>query len=574
MTFDIIIKNGVICDGTGAPSYNADIGITGNIISYIGDLSSSEAGQIIDAAGKTVTPGFIDPHTHVDMSLFIAPQMEPYLKQGVTTVVTGNCGHGSAPSGKEIFYGMILDSDYLDDIGADDFDLIPLFSDKAAASAALEKRFGVALDWSSFGSFLEKCSKMPLGCNVASLIGYNAVRTSVMGKDCLRAASAEEIKKLSAVTKSCMEEGAFGFSTGRDPFYKPGPYVSDDEAVAMLKIVARYDGIFASHTYNYNKDGLCDRIGGYEEMLRQAKAASIRANVSHVHVMGMAQTPEGAERAAEETIAYFDRMKSQGVDLSYDVIPTPMSTDFTLPSVAYHIKPLVLMSGSRKRLAKNLKLSQFRDMIRAMASGGPLSYMDEYWFEEMTVLSHKNQRYAGKSLLQCADEMGLDPLDAFMDIFIEDPFMAGDMVAPSFSRAVEILMNHEGAMPCSDGCSYPKELNQTGNDEIPVYLNSPNISYIPRFLTHYCLDNFEEAVHRASGLVADRFNIKNRGKIKTGNFADITILDRSALHSFDEDENPLQDPLGIELVLVNGQIAVKDGVLTGRFAGEMLRKNR
>lgn len=290
MTFDIIIKNGVICDGTGAPSYTADIGITGSTISYIGDLRGSEAGQIIDVADKTITLGFIDPHTHVDMSLFIAPQMEPYLKQGVTTVVTGNCGHGSAPSGKEIFYGMILDSDYLDDIGA--------------------------------------------------------------------------------------------------------------------------------------------------------------------------------------------------------------------------------------------------------------------------------------------DEMGLDQLDAFMNIFIEDPFMAGDMVAPSFSRAVEILMNHEGAMPCSDGCSYPKELNQTGNDEIPVYLNSPNISYIPRFLTHYCLDNFEEAVHRASGLVADRFNIKNRGKIKTGNFADITILDRKALHSFDEEDNPLQDPLGTELVLVNGQIAVKDGVLTGRFAGEMLRKSR
>ena len=162
--FDIVIKNGLICDGTGGPIYLADIGITGDVITYIGEISLTDDDgkdcKVIDAAGKTVTPGFIDPHTHVDQSILTAPAMEPYLKQGVTTVVTGNCGYGMAPQGEEVFYCSDLDQEFLNLAGADPFALLSLLFDREKAAAAYEKRYGVRLDWRSFDAFNRKCDEL------------------------------------------------------------------------------------------------------------------------------------------------------------------------------------------------------------------------------------------------------------------------------------------------------------------------------------------------------------------------------------------------------------------------------
>lgn len=197
---------------------------------------------------------------------------------------------------------------------------------------------------------------------------------------------------------------------------------------------------------------------------------------------------------------------------------------------------------------------------------------DTCWLGELFISKHRNPAYAGQYLHHCAEKRNLSALDGLMAVFAEDPDMTADLAAPDFQQSVDLLCSSEIAMPCSDGSSYSKDTNLSGNAEIGVYPNSMNISYIPRYLNRYGKKDFAKAVSQASGFVARRFGIEKRGVIKEGSFADLVVMDRTLLRSFDEEENPLQDPEGILYVLVNGQIAVENNVLTKKAAGRVLRK--
>ncbi len=574
--FDILIKNGTICDGTGEPCYKADIGIEGDRITYIGTDPAKTAEAVIDAEGKTITPGFIDTHTHADLSLLMEPAMEPFVKQGVTTVVTGNCGYSMAPQGDETFYCFSMNQKYQELAGADSGDPLPLIYERKQAAEAFEKMYGVKADWKTFKEYNSLCDKGPLGCNVAPLVGYSAVRTAVMGKDCCREATEDEVRRMEQAVEDAMQEGAFGMSTGRDPAYLPGPFATDEEIHKMVKIVAKHGGVFASHTANYDDEGRENRMGGYEEMLRQAEGTGVKVHVSHVHVMNMAADEKGAAQAAEKTLAYFDRAKDSGVDLTFDVIPSPSCCNFTLTSFGYYLKPLVLMAGGQKELAELWQTEAFRKKLYNMLEEGQLPALDinaeDNLLAELCVLKHKNPLYVGKYIPQCAEIMGKEPFDAAMEMFCEDLEMVADFIAPVLGDSVDILCRSDYAMPCSDGFGFSKETNLTGCDEAPAYPNSMNIGLIPRYLTRYGGGDFEKAVYKASGLPAQRFGIEKRGVLKEGNFADLVILDRDNLHSFDEEENPLQDPEGISYVLVNGKVAFGPDGLAKNGTGRILRK--
>ena len=314
--YDILIRNILVCDGTGAPAFPADVGISAERIVFIGNASEKTLSdtairhcRIIDGSGKILTPGFIDPHTHADLSVLLHPEMEPYLKQGVTTVVTGNCGYSMAPQGESVFYWPIMDQGFAERTGIDPYTTQTMFFERKRAKAALKERFDLELDWHTFKEFQEKCAGMPLGCNQANLVGHSAIRTAAMGMDCLRAASEGELAAMKKMTREAMEAGAFGISTGRDPVYLPGPYGNEKEIRGLLQIVKEYDGIFASHTKNWDAAGRPDRIGGYMEMMNQCRDLGIRTNISHVHVMNMAISAQDAVKAADKTLSYFQEQE-------------------------------------------------------------------------------------------------------------------------------------------------------------------------------------------------------------------------------------------------------------------------
>jgi len=574
MLFDLIIRGGMIADGTGKDSFKADIGVRGDRIEAIGDLSAAEAAGVIDASGCAVTPGFIEPHSHADLNILFDPGMESYLMQGVTTVVGGNCGHGMAPIGDEVYRSAIVDFRVVYEADPSYFNLVKLMVDKDPAARALKKLYNIDLDWHTYGEYIDKCNQKGMGANIAPLIGYSAVRNAVMGKDCLREATLDEIARMEQLVDECMKEGAFGISTGRDMTYIPGPYATDEETVRMLRIAKNYGGIFSSHTYNVDLKGSPGRMEGYVEMLEQAKAAGIRANVSHVHVMGMAATPGDALKAARDTLAYFEKMEAEGLDLSYDVIPSPYSADFTIPYFAFLLRPFVLMSGSRRQLAENFKIPDFREMVHKVIS--MYQQLDPSFpgsiYPFVAVLRHANADYVGKNLLAFAKEREADPLDLVMDLFAGDPDMEANVTMSGFEEANDLLCRHRMAMPCADGVSCSKDTNFSGFDETPLYPNAMTISFIPRFLTVHAKERFEDTVRQISGYPAERFGIEGRGVIKEGNYADLVVLDRGALRSHDMDEDFLQYPEGYRHVIVNGVETVRDKKMLGAMAGKMLRK--
>jgi len=573
--FDLIIRGGLIADGTGKDAYKADIAVKGDKIVKIGDLSGEPAEREINACGRYVTPGFIDPHSHADMNLLFDPSMEAYLMQGVTTVVGGNCGHAIAPMGDEVWRSPLVDSKAQLEISPAYFGGFTMLFPKDKSIEPMKRIYGIDLDWHSFADYNEKCNKLPLGANVAPLIGYSAVRATVMGMDSLRDPTPEEVDKMAELTEECMKQGAFGISTGRDKSYVPSSYATDDEIIRMLKIVKSYDGVFASHTYNSPVKGEnLGRMDGYKEMVAQAKAADIRANISHVHVMGMGKTAEEGLQAAKDTIAYIEQQVAEGVDLSYDIIPSPHCTDFTVPHFAFWIKGLVLMSGGVEHLAENFKVPDFRKLVHTMASkGGILERLDPNgtFFGKVVVQSHKNKEYVGKFMAQIAEEKGVNPLDLMMDMFIEDPLMGANTSMGAFEEANDILCRHPLAMPCADGFSGGLDYDFGINEEISLKLNSMTISFMPRFILRHAKPRFEDTIRQISGFVAERFKIPGRGVIAEGNFADLVVLNRETLHSYDMDENPLQYPEGFEHVIVNGVPTIENKKRIGA-AGRVLSK--
>lgn len=575
--YDLIIQNGLIYDGTGADAYRADIGIVGDRIAHIGNLQGESAKKMIDAAGKAVTPGFIDPHSHADLSILTHPSMEAYLMQGVTTVVGGNCGHSMGPIGDEIYRSAIVDFPLTFAAEPKYFDLVSLLLPKEAAARAWRDIYGIELDWHSFADYVETCNRHGMDANIAPLVGYSAVRNAVMGADCMREATPEEQDRLEKLVKESMEAGAFGLSTGLDPQYLPGPYASDEETIRMLKIVREYNGIFTSHTFNVSPDGTGGRMEGYQKMLSQAKAAGVRANVSHVHLMGMAATAEEAVTAARNTIAYFEQMRRDGLDLSYDVIPTAEAIDFTIPYFAFFLRPFVLMSGSRAHLAENFRVGDFRQMVRTVLQSGMYPALDPKqpmnYYGMLSITRHTDASCIGSTFAALAARRGTDPLELMMDLFEQDPDMAVGMGPAGFTAANDLLCSHPMAMPSSDGFSCTKDTNLTTNAELPLYPNPMNLSFIPRFLLRSAHPRFEDTVRQASGFVAQRFNIADRGVLKVGAFADVVVLDRNQLRCYDEAENALQYPDGFEYVIVNGVVTIEHKHHLGARAGRMLRKS-
>lgn len=398
--YDILIKNGLICDGTGRDAYKADLAIKGNQITAIGNLSDSgnlndsgnscdlgdsgnscnpgniQAKKIINADGKIVAPGFIDAHCHADLNILMNPRAEAHLQQGVTTVVGGNCGHSMGIMGDELYRCAIMDFALTAKAAPSYFNLINLLLPRAAAADAFKELYGVEMNWHTLGEYIDVCNKHGMDINIVPLAGYSAVRNAVMGADSMREATPEELDRLEAAVRQAMEDGAFGLSTGLDPQYIPGLFATDEETIRMLKVVKEYDGIFTSHTFNTRADGSGNRMDGYRTMLEQAKAAGVRANVSHAHVIGMAADSEGAVKAAKETLEYFYKMKEEGVDLSYDVIPSAEAIDFTIPYFAFFLRPFVMISGSRKHLAENFRIPDFRQMVHTVIDAGMFPVFD------------------------------------------------------------------------------------------------------------------------------------------------------------------------------------------------------
>jgi N-acyl-D-amino-acid deacylase len=551
MEFDIIIRNGTVYDGGGAPGRKTDIGITDDRITALGDLAGASAAREINAAGLAVAPGFIDIHSHFDWPI-IDPDhsdlLSPLLKQGVTTMVTGNCGFSPAPLSdayKEIALRRVL----------------PLLLGGSDASRA---NVDAMFPWNSMGEFLDHMARQGVAFNVAELVGHGSIHTAVKGED-TAPPNREELEQMKNIARQCLEEGAFGISTGLG--YSPGIFSPQEEIIEFAKIAREYGAMFPSHLQAYSwVSPAYEEIGGEPHNLRSVKDfikigedTGQPLQISHLIFVGQ----KTWEDTTDAVIGEIEAAAKRGIDIGFDAYAYTVG----ISTIA-----VIFPAWALPDLVNNLKNPEIRERVwneLEMAKG-----MLQFGYDDLTLMwgaSPSLTQYEGMNISEIAAARGEEPFDSYCHLVIESNGLARIFLAQySGNENDESVLRRVLAHPLNSfetdcivtrqGWQYP---NAWGN--------------YPRILGHYVrelkLMTLEEAVRKMTSLPASRTGLKDRGLLRKGYAADVvvfnldTVIDRATL------KDPMQDSVGIDYVLLNGKVVVDNGhYSSGQLHGKVLRR--
>lgn len=537
MKFDIIIKRGKIVSGASNPWFSADVGIKNGRISRIRRLASSETEEIIDAEGLVVCPGFIDAHSHSDMILPFNPGVESTIRQGITTLVTGNCGFSLAPAAQ----------------ATKDL-LIKSVSPDIPRGAKLE------IDWNTFGEYLKHEEGIGLAANVGHLVGHGTVRIAVLGFE-NRTPTAKELGEMKGLVAEAMEAGALGISTGL--IYPPGMYAKIDELVELAKVVARYGGIYASHIRGEGKT----LIEALKEAIEIGERSKLPVEISHHKASGRPYWGK-----TSETLKMIEDIRKKGVDITCDQYPYTAG----MTSLATLLPPWA-HEGGLEKLVERLKSPEERRKIRLDMEKGIPGWENmavTYGWENIHVSSvktDKNSSLEGKNLVEIAKEKKKpNEFTALFDLLLEEEGQATMVIFSMDEDDVRRVMTHPSQMVGTDSLSVaPYGIMSAGKPHPRFYGTYPRI--LGRYVREEGVLTLEDAIRRMTSLPAQRFRLKNRGMIMEGMWADITIFDSDTIIDKATYDDPHRYPEGIEYVLVNGHIVLERGKNTGIHAGKVLR---
>jgi len=519
--FDLKIVNGRILDGTGGPERFADIGIAGDRIGDIGDLSAAEARDTVDASGKMVCPGFIDVHSHSDAYLLIEPSAPSKIFQGITTEVVGNCGASAGPR-----LGVCrMPSDW-----------------------QTQTYPGTWSTVADYRTLLESVGPAP---NVVLLVGHNTLRASVMGYED-RHATPDEIAGMRRLLDRSLDEGGAGLSTGL--VYAPGMFAPAAEIEELARVVAAHGGIYTSHMRSEGRR-LLEAI---DETLAVGRAAGCRVQVSHLKTSGRANW--GLIDGALDRIR---RARDEGLEVAADRYPyTASCTDLDV------ILPDWAAAGSRAEILARLRDPALRARIRdeMLASRGD----GDYW-DRLTIGSTRhaaNRDFAGRPIREVATALGLQPVDAALHLMDTDELGTGGIFHGMSEDNMWRILAEPWVMIGSDG--------SLRSPEGPLSHDHPhprNYGAFPRFL-RASLDGRTvppaEAVRKMTSLPADQFRLADRGRIAGGVKADVVVIDPAALRDTADYARPHQLAAGVDALVVNGTVTIRAGRVTGARGGRFL----
>jgi N-acyl-D-amino-acid deacylase len=530
-TYDLAITNAKIVDGTGNPWFYGDVGIESNRISFVGRLPrDASVGRTVNALGRVLCPGFIDIHTHSDFLLLRDPLVLSDLKQGVTTQVIGQCGISPAPITSERVEALDRYVGFI----------------KAGADPDWT--------WRTFRDWLDVLDTLPLGTNIAAMVGHGTVRLAVMGFE-NRKPDREELRNMRALVVEAMAAGAFGMTSGL--IYPPGMYSSDEEIVEISAGLRDSGGIYATHMRNESSDVMrCVR-----ETIAVAEQNGVPGEISHHKAAGRKNWG-----LVNETLRLLDEARDRGVDMTADQYPyTAGST--TLRAI---LPPWVNEGGVeetiqrlmdphlRRRIAEEIMINEDWENL-FLHSGGAEGIIPVY--------TPQTSEYEGKTLAQIGDMTGKAPLEAAFDIIVANRGSDNSCYIMMSEEDVQAVLRHPLVMVASD--SIP---SGPGGKCHPRTNGT-----FPRVLGRYVRDlgclRLEEAVRKMSGLPAGRLGLRSKGLIRSGMDADLLVFDPDVVREGADFDHPHRNPVGIDYVLVNGRIAIENGKHTGVAAGEVLRKS-
>ena len=530
--FNIVIKNGLIIDGTGNPWYKGDVALKDGRIEAIGEISSSKADVLIDASGLIVAPGFIDMHSHSDLTLIVNPKAESKVRQGVTTEVIGNCGSSSSPilpERKELL--------------------------KKRAGALAEK---LKFDWSTFKEYKEKLREKGIAVNVAPLIGHGTLRMNVMGFE-NRPPTRDEMDEMKALLEDSLKDGAFGMSTGL--IYTPGSYAKTEEIIELARVVAKYGGIYSSHIRS-ESDHLFEAL---EEAITIGKKAEVRVEISHMKAAG-----ERNWGKMEKALKILEKARLNGVEVTCDFYPyTAGST-----GLAACLPPWVHVGGLEEML-RRLQNSELRKKMREDILKGLPGWENlagTAGWRNIVISSCEGKReYEGFTVEELAEREGKDPFDLIFDLLVEENGNVGIILHMMREEDMNMVMKHHLSMVGTDGaCLAPYGPLGKGKPHPRNYGTFPRI--LGRYVRDRGLLSLQEAVRKMTSMPALKLGLRDRGLIREGFWGDIVIFDYNRIMDKATFQNPHQYPEGVEYVIVNGEIVIEKGRHTGKLSGKVLER--
>lgn len=515
--FDLLIQNGTILNGTGAPSFYGDIGVKDGKIARIGK-GLEGAKTTIDASGLTVTPGFIDSHSHSDNALLEFPELLEKIEQGITTSIAGQCGSSPAPISRDV----------------------------TPETAAQVAEFGSELDvYRTFETFADIAKNVSTGSNTAVLVGHCALRKAVMGME-NREPTAEELERMKALLRNGMDHGALGVSFGL--IYTPGCYAKTDELIEIAKVVGEYHGIAAAHIRDEGKK----LVESVEEFLTVIRAANIRGVISHHKSSG-----KGNWGKVHTTLRMIEQANAEGLDVYCDVYPytaSHTSLAATFVPAAYHAKGVLNVLRDPETRA------QIKEWNKNRRTGG-LDYVQ-------VVRCKGYPRYEGLRVPEIARLMGVDEYEAVFNLIVDSGNNASACYFTMCEEDVETVLAHPRAMVCTDS-SVAK-----GN---PVF--HPRLKgTFPRVLGHYVRErqvtSLPEMIRKITSMPAAVYGLSTKGLIWEGMDADLCIFDADKICDKAEFIACQRRAEGLNYVILGGEIVVKDAVFQGPRPGKLLLRER
>ena len=529
--YDLLIKNGLVVDGTGRRGYIADVAIKKDRIARIGKLSKARARRVIDASGHVVAPGFIDLLGQSEINLLIDPRAMSKVMQGVTTEITGE-GSTVAPINERLI----------------------------AEEGEYYRRYKITVDWRTLGEYFSRLEKQGTGVNLGTFVGATQVRAFVIGFD-NRPPTTDELIQMRRQVADAMEDGALGLSTSLQ--YVPARFAATNELVELALVAGRYGGIYATHQRS-EANALDTSLEEVFEIGRRARIPVELWHLKTAYKKNWGRMPEVLKR--------IEASRANGLDISADVYPyTAASTSLTacLPPWA--------LEGGAERMLERLRDAQTRERLKReiatdtneweniyLGSGGAAGVLIS------SVVNRELESLQGKRLSEIAADQKKDELDALFDLILADKGATGAIYFMMSEDDLRAALRAPFVSICTDSGARAIDGPLSSAKGHPRGWGS-----YPRILSRYVRDerllSLEEAVRKMTGMPAARVGLKDRGVLREGAYADITVFDPQTVRDRSTFEQPNQYPQGIPYVITNGQLSVDKGERTKALAGRVLR---
>lgn len=524
---DILIKNGTVIDGSGRPRFAADIAISEDRITEVGQLAGDRAHKVIDAKGKFVCPGFVDVSNRSDVywRLFENPHQESLLYQGITTIIGGNSGSSLAP------FASI-----------DAINTIQKWADMS----------NVNPDWHTMEEYLSYIDDHKTSLNYGTLVGHATLRRALTGDE-HRTLTDKEIKQMQKMLRTALKSGGIGLSTGL--LYTHARATDEREIEALLSVVKEFDAIYAVHL----RDEGQHLPQALNEALLAAQNAHVRLHITHLKAFG-----ENNWHLMDEAIGMIEMARAEGVVVMFDVYPYTATG-----SVLYAFLPEWVSEGGKKMLLERLRNPSIRMRVEKEMKDADVDFS-----RAIISVSSIDETLTHRSIGEIAQRSGQSIETTVIDLLLATEgqvivIMDDALHEENVARAIA----HPFSVITSNGAGYAQEYRTSG-----AVIHPRSFGAFPHVLMEYVKErhilNWESAIHKMTGKPAKYFGLKNRGLLRSGYYADIIVLDQENVQDMATIEDPYQYAHGVDWLLVNGHVSIAKGVYNNKMWGAALRREK